>query len=159
MNEKDTQSCPKIATTAVNFYVLSSSDLHKRLLFVCRLVEKAFDQQLTTLIIAADEEQLSTLNKLLWSFKAERFIPHEIISAELTAPIPPVLLALNVGVASNISFSPQVVIDLSYDAVPLNFPKVMLVANQYQEVLANARMKYQSYINSGIKPAVHKIAH
>lgn len=143
--------------TAVNFYILSDSDLDNRLLFVCRLAEKAFDQQLPTLIIAADEQQLQALNRLLWSFKPERFIAHEIIHSELVKPLPHVLLTDNVGALSGLDFSVQVVIDLTYDATPLDFPKVMLVANQYQEILANARMKYQSYVNNGITPAVHKI--
>lgn len=146
------------SSSAVNFYILADSDLHHRLLFVCRLTEKAFDRQLPTLIIAADGEQLEALNRLLWSFKPERFIAHEIIKSELQKPLPHVLLTDNVEKAKHLDFNPQVVIDLSYDATPLAFPKVMLVANQYQEVLANARMKYQSYVNEGITPAVHKIA-
>ncbi len=141
---------------AVNFYILSDSDLHNRLLFVCRLVEKAFEQQLPTLIITADNVQLQTLDRLIWSFKPERFIPHDIIDEQLTKPSS-VLLTDNVGALNNINFQPKVVIDLSYDATPLNFPKIMLVANQYQEILANARMKYKSYVNSGVTPTVHKI--
>lgn len=142
---------------AVNFYILADSDLQNRLFFVCRLIEKAFDQSLPTLVIAADEEQLTMLDRLMWSLKPARFIPHEIISPSLTVPLPPVLLTDNVGAMRQVDFSPHIVIDLSYDATPLAFPKVMLVANQYQEILANARMKYQSYVNNGIKPSVHKI--
>lgn len=143
-------------TSAVNFYILSDSDLHNRLLFVCRLVEKAFEQQLPTLIITADNVQLQTLDRLIWSFKPERFIPHEIIDEQLTKPSS-VLLTDNVVALNNINFQPKVVIDLSYDATPLSFPKIMLIANQDQEILANARMKYKSYTDSGITPKVHKM--
>ncbi|PID66256.1 MAG: hypothetical protein CR975_03765 [Gammaproteobacteria bacterium] len=143
--------------SAVNFYILSDSDLQHRLLFVCRLVEKAFEQQLPTLIITADNEQLQTLNRLIWAFKPERFIPHDIINKQLTTPLPSILLSNHVDAVKTVDFQPQVVIDLGYDATPLDFPKIMLVANQYQEILANARMKYQSYVDNGIKPTVHKI--
>ncbi len=146
-------------TPAVNFYILSDSDLQNRLLFVCRLVEKAFEQHLPTLIITADNEQLQTLDRLIWSFKPERFIPHDIIDEQLTKPSS-ILLTDNIDAfnnMNNLKFQPQVVIDLSYDATPLNFPKIMLVANQYQEILANARMKYQSYVNNNVTPKVYKI--
>lgn len=47
----------------VNFYILSDSDLQHRLQFIFRLVEKAQEQRLLTLIIAADNEQLVALDK------------------------------------------------------------------------------------------------
>ena len=144
--------------TAVNFYILADSDLRKRLLFACRLVEKAFDKNKDTLVITRDSEQLRLLNNQIWSFSASRFIPHEMITSKLKEPIPPVLLTDKLSNLDGISFKPQVVIDLTDDAIVLPFPKVMLVANQYQEILSNARMKYQSYVNHGVKPVVHKIS-
>lgn len=145
------------STTTVNFYILADSDADNRLSFVYRLVEKAFDQQLKTLIITANDTQLAHLNRLIWAAKPTRFIPHEIIDETLTAPLPPVLLSCSLTPLTTLGFSPEVVIDLSYDGEPLNFSKIMLVANQHQEILANARMKYQSYVNAGIKPHVYKL--
>lgn len=143
--------------SAVNFYILSDSDLQQRLLFVFRLVEKARQQRLKTLIIASDDEQLAALDKLLWTEKPERFIAHEIITDKTTQPLPPVLLTTQIKAISAIDFLPQVVIDLSYDATPIDFPKIMLIANQHPDVLPNARLKYQAYVNQGIKPNVHKL--
>lgn len=143
--------------TAVNFYILPDSDLDKRLHFVFRLVEKAFAQHLPTLIIAADDVQLQDINQLIWRAQPSSFIPHEMIDEELVAPLPSILLTDSVSKIAPLDFSPQVVIDLSHEATPLSFPKIMLVANQHEEVLANARMKYQSYANFGIKPTVHKL--
>lgn len=140
----------------VNFYILPDSDLSKRLRFVFRLAEKAFAETLPTLIIAADSEQQKTLDKLLWSAKPNRFIPHEILSDTLAKPLPPILLALPQQPLVT-GFSPQIVIDLSHDATPLDYPKIMLIANQHQDILANARMKYQSYVNQGVTPNVYKL--
>lgn len=143
--------------TDVNFYILPDADLDSRLLFVYRLLEKAVDRQLPTLIIAADEAQLTALDRLIWTAKPARFIAHEIISESLTAPLPPVLLCDNAARVAAVDFVPQVVIDLSYDATPLPFAKIMLIANQHQDILANARMKYQAYAKNGITPTVHKL--
>ncbi len=143
--------------TTVNFYILPDSDLDRRLGFVFRLVEKAVTQKLPTLVVASDETQLKAIDKLIWTVKPETFIAHEIVDNQLSTPLPMVLLTDEVSKMTNLDFSPQVVIDLSYQAIPLSFPKIMLIANQHEEVLANARMKYQSYINTGIKPTVYKL--
>lgn len=142
---------------AVNFYILADSDEKKRLNFIYRLVDKAYQQQLPTLIITADNEQLKQLDKLIWTAQPNRFIPHEVISHTLTKPLPPILLTDNNNLPEALDFEPQIVIDLSYDATPLNYPKIMLIANQTNDILANARMKYQAYVNQGIKPTVYKL--
>lgn len=153
------QNANRVATPlpSVNFYILADSDLQKRLQFVFRLVEKAFDQQLKTLVIGADDAQLVALDKLIWTAKPARFISHERLENEISAPFPSVLLTDGVSRLTGVPFAPDVVIDLSYDGTPLNFPKILLVANQHPEILPNARMKYQAYANAGIQPTVHKI--
>lgn len=147
---------------AVNFYILPDSDRQNRHFFVFRLVEKAFEQQLPTVILTADDEQSQALDRLLWTAKPARFIPHEIISAPSSGDtLPSILLTSrlsDIQALQVLGFAPQVVIDLSPDGTPLDFPKIMLVANQHQEVIGNARMKYQIYVNQGIQPTVHKIS-
>lgn len=141
---------------AINFYILPDSDPQNRLFFVFRLVEKAFEQRLSTLIITADDEQLSAVDRLLWTAKPSRFIPHDTLSDE--ASLTSIMLTDKTDVARTLQPVPQVMIDLSYEAVPLNCPKVMLVANQHPDILPNARMKYQAYTNQGLTPTVHKIS-
>ncbi len=145
---------------AVNFYILPDADMHNRHFFVYRLVEKAFKQQLPTLILAADREQLNQLDRLFWSADPTSFIPHEIIAPEKKAKnLPLIVLSETATMRDVVNFKPQVVIDLSYNTEPLNFPKVMLIANQHNDILINARKKYQSYTQKSITPTVHKISH
>lgn len=140
----------------VHFYILSGDDLTRRLHFIYRLVKKLYNKQLTLLIMTADKEQLHRLDRLLWTAEPESFIPHEIWGDSLQRPWPPILLTTNSSQRQS-DFQPQVVIDLSYDATALVAPNVVLVANQHQEILPNARMKYQAYLNEGIRPTVHHI--
>ncbi|PIE45542.1 MAG: hypothetical protein CSA45_02315 [Gammaproteobacteria bacterium] len=148
---------PDNSSPNVNFYILSDSDLQRRLLFVYRLVEKAYKQALPTLVLTSGEEQLSALDRLLWTAKPADFLAHEVITERSQSPLPPIVLADNAAAIKTVNFTPRVVIDLSYDATPLDFPKIMLVANQHPDVLPNARMKYQGYVRGGIKPNVYKI--
>lgn len=143
--------------SVVNFYILPDNDLQHRLSFVVRLVEKALEQRLPTAIIGSDEEQLVAVDKLLWTVKPERFIAHEIVTEQTAKPLPSILLIKDMGQLAPLNFSPQAVIDLSYNATPINCPKVMLVANQHPDILPNARMKYQAYVNDGLQPKVYKL--
>ncbi len=145
---------------SVNFYILPDSDFNNRHFFVFRLIEKAHAQGLPTLILTADSEQAQALDKLLWTAAPARFIAHEILSAagNSYSDLPAIVISDNLNTVNASGFNSKVVIDLSYDASPLPFAKIMLVANQHAEILANARMKYQSYVNQGIKPDVHKIS-
>ncbi len=60
----------------VDFYLLSDSRPDACLLFACRLLEKAYLQNLTTWVWCQNEIDASELDLKLWSFKVESFIPH-----------------------------------------------------------------------------------
>jgi|GEM_PF-1737746 len=143
-------------SSVVNFYVLPDSDLQKRLRFVFRLIEKAYDRQLTTLVITADEAQQAMIDRLLWTAKPARFIAHDSITDQDQHTNAPALITEH-QYLKRLTSTPDIAIDLSYEADPLPYQKIFLVANQHNDILANARMKYQSYINVGIKPTVHKM--
>lgn len=143
---------------SVNFYILPDSDPQNRLFFVFRLVEKAFEKQLSTLIVTADNEQLSGVDRLIWTAKPARFLAHEVLKSPRAESSSIIWLTDSADMAHTVEPAPQVVVDLSYDAEPMNHPKIMLIANQHPEVLPNARMKYQAYVNQGVQPTVHKVS-
>ncbi len=146
-------------TKTVNFYILPDSDLDNRHFFAYRLVEKALEQQLPTLVLAADNAHVQVLDRLLWTARPERFVAHDVCYLnEQRSITSSIVITDSVSTLVKTDFQPYVVIDLGYDGTPLDFPKVMLVANQHAEILANARMKYQAYVNQGIRPATHKIS-
>ena len=60
----------------VDFYILaenSSRDINR---VCCQLCEKALTQKMKVLIYTQSIEQAEKLDDLLWSFKANSFIPH-----------------------------------------------------------------------------------
>ena len=60
----------------IDFYILaanSSRDINR---LCCQLCEKALIQEMNVLIYTQSIEQAETLDKLLWSFKENSFIPH-----------------------------------------------------------------------------------
>ena len=71
----------------VDFYNLPTSSPEELLLFVCRLINKAWQQVDNTYIHCNDETQRQALNQLLWQFKPESFIPHDLIEDTTDSPI------------------------------------------------------------------------
>ncbi|HMN43448.1 MAG TPA: DNA polymerase III subunit chi [Povalibacter sp.] len=62
----------------VDFYVLSQEGPDARLRIACRLVEKAYDQNLKVYVQTSSQAEAQRLDELLWTFNDRAFIPHEI---------------------------------------------------------------------------------
>jgi len=76
--------------TKVDFYILQSDTNEKQLHFVCRLLEKAVRQGNRILVHTHSSSMSSQLDELLWSYKAESYLPHAVISSkkdEVSEPI------------------------------------------------------------------------
>ena len=63
----------------VNFYTLSSSEAQSRLLFVCRLPEKAYSLGHRIHIQTKSDQQSKLLDDLLWQYASSSFIPHRAL--------------------------------------------------------------------------------
>ena len=57
------------------------------LLFTCRLIEKAYRRSHQIYIHTTSKDQSEELDDLLWSFRADRFIPHSLQTNTEDAPI------------------------------------------------------------------------
>lgn len=71
----------------VDFYNLPTTSLADCLLFSCRLINKAWLQQNKVYIHCQDEAQRQQLNQLLWQFKADSFLPHDLFEENKDSPI------------------------------------------------------------------------
>lgn len=66
--------------TKVDFYVLHQAGNGEE--FVCRLIDKAFQQGNQVLVNTATPEQTKSLDALLWQVPATGFVPHSTDPAE-----------------------------------------------------------------------------
>lgn len=62
--------------TRIDFHLLSSGALQARLDYACRLAHKAWGKGHQVYIHCADSTQVENIDSLLWSFKADAFVPH-----------------------------------------------------------------------------------
>lgn len=73
----------------VDFYLLANGDEQTRLLLACRLLEKAYFRGHRVFVYCNNQQEAETLDELLWTFKDNSFIPHNI-QGEGPEPPPPI---------------------------------------------------------------------
>lgn len=64
--------------TQIDFYILPATTLEERLNFTCKLVNKAYRLGRQVYIATDNRDHAEQLDKLLWSFQPDSFIPHSI---------------------------------------------------------------------------------
>lgn len=63
--------------TRIDFYQLNP-DRHRTDRVVCQLCQKAYENQQKTLLLTQTPEQSAHLDKQLWVFSDDSFIPHDV---------------------------------------------------------------------------------
>ena len=137
----------------VNFYVLSSQSEQARQGFACKLAEKAFRLGYKTYILTNSLQQAQQVDKLLWTFRANSFIPHEIYQETL----PSTNNAIIIGTHQPPAPWRHTLINLSTTC-----PEQIEQATQIFELLDNdetqkqpGRQRYRHYQSLGIVPNTH----
>ena len=72
--------------TKIDFYITNINSLDDYWNFACRLTEKAFRKQCDVYLHTANEEHMAAVDKLLWTFRPNSFLPHSSeISSEISS--------------------------------------------------------------------------
>lgn len=134
----------------IDFYVLQSLSLDERLNFAVRLTEKAWQQNCSVVLLAADSATAELLDTQLWQFKPESFIPHSRMDVDAPVVIStnPDLLPLR-----------DLLINLG-PALPREverFQRLAEVVIQIPEVLEPTRLRYSRYREMGYSVNTHKL--
>ena len=139
----------------VNFYILSSQSEQGRQAFACKLAEKSFRLGFKTYILTNSLQQAQQMDKLLWTFRANSFVPHEIYQHSL----PSTANAIIIGTQQPPAPWQHTLINLS-----THCPEKIELAEQIFELLDNdetqkqaGRLRYRQYQTLGITPNTHKI--
>ncbi len=139
--------------TQIDFYILEKRN-DSRELFACHLAEKLFHQGMPVFIHTQDENQARQVDDLLWSFKADNFIPHARLG-ELDHTNTPILI----GNGETPDIETEVLINLS-QTVPLFFSRFQRVAEVVDNVEANklpARDRFRFYRDRGYALKSHNL--
>ncbi|MBD9485142.1 DNA polymerase III subunit chi [Pseudomonas sp. PDM14] len=131
----------------VEFYVLSSSNPADRLRAACQLALKAWRAGMPVFVRAADQAQGEALDALLWSFRTESFVPHNLHSDDAQAPVV-------IGIDETPAKSQGLLINLhpQLSAQLAQFSRVIEIVNQEPQLLALSRENFKLYRQQGFAP-------
>lgn len=140
--------------TKIDFYILSQGAGGNRFLLACRVAGKAHRAGHRVLIHTAIEEQARHIDRLLWTFNEQSFIPHGLLGQSDPA-INPVLI----GNALGADEEHDVLINLDPE-IPTFFSRFQRLAEcvDNDEAARNAsRERYRYYRDRGYPLAMHDI--
>lgn len=131
----------------IEFYVLSSATAAERLRAACQLAMKAWRAGLPVFVRGCDTQQCAELDELLWRFKAESFVPHNLHQDDAQAPVV-------IGLDEQPAHAQGVLINLSSSLSPHveDFSRVIEIVNQEPELLNACRENFRSYRQRGYDP-------
>ena len=137
----------------VNFYVLSSQSEQGRQAFACKLAEKAFRLGYKTYILTNSLQQAQQMDKLLWTFRANSFVPHAVYQDSLPSSVNTIII----GTQQPPEAWQHTLINLSTQC-----PEQIGNLTQIFELLDNdetqkqaGRLRYRYYQTQGIAPNTH----
>ncbi len=139
----------------VDFYVLKETDPKARNHFACRLTEKAFKKGHSVFLLTSSSEDSELLNDLLWCFREDSFVPHQIYGQSGVAPN----LAVEIGHHQDVAPDFDLLINLT-NKIPLffnQFQRVSEVVVQQEAILDATRNSYKHYKEQGCSLHLHNI--
>ncbi len=84
----------------IDFYVLERADDRARLVYACRLIEKAYLENLRVCVHLDTPAEVEAFDALLWTFGDQSFVPHE--PAAGAAPAAPVVVGCHAPVEADV---------------------------------------------------------
>lgn len=140
--------------TLVDFYVLQKDAVQDQHLFACRLIEKAVRQGNRVLVATKDESESLSLDKQLWSFRPDAFVPHVVFGDDRAAATP-VLISHDADDGDH----HDVLVNLRL-GVPEQFSRFQRLAEiviQDAHALENSRISYAYFKDRGYPINTHKL--
>jgi len=136
--------------TRIDFYQIDSDE--KELAFTCRLIAKIHSQGHKVYVHTKSEQQALELDDLLWTYRADRFIPHSLNVDNDGAPI-------LIGYGNDPDCHKEVMVNLCGDVPSFfsQFQRVTEVVPKDKEKRDSARSSYKFYQERGYQLKYHNI--
>lgn len=131
----------------VDFYILESSV--DKDIFTCKIIEKAYFAKHRIFVCCASMSRAEEIDELLWTFKADSFIPHNLEGETYAPPV-------RIGVSKPSNFN-DVLINLTAEVPEFSqkFKRIIeIVAANTKE---QSRLNYRHYQRTNAKLNIHKI--
>lgn len=138
----------------VFFYVLASTSQPERQDFACKLIEKIYRSGQYCYVLTENAEQAGEIDKLLWSFRAGSFVPHQLYQGQLPEYKNTILIG-----GDNIPADWQkVIVNLSSHFSPTVAPteRILEILDNSEASKQAGRQRYRYYRDAGLEIKTHK---
>jgi DNA polymerase-3 subunit chi len=133
----------------VEFHILSELGDDARLRHACRLVEQAYDDGQRVLVCVAAEADAHRLDEMLWTFRDQAFIPHEIVAAN-SASHPRIMALITADAAAPTEFHAQLIsLRNELPAALADFQRIIEIVDADPQRKQQARERYKHYREQG----------
>lgn len=143
--------------TRIDFYIIEEASTEATDSFICRLTEKAWSQNNTIYIHTMDEPDAVKFDELLWTFKEDSFVPHQLATTENNEKS---VLIGHQNTAEIPATHHDVLINLN-DKTPSffsQFERVAEIITGDENSRIKGRERYQFYRDRGYALETHKIS-
>jgi len=139
----------------VLFHHFRSIGSKNYLQYVCKLVEKGFKQKIQPIYIQTkNQQQAEQLDKLLWTFKQDSFIPHTVVGDSDLDSTP-----VQIGWNENQFHTAAAIVNLS-EEIPISYlesKKIHEIIDDDEVKKNKARERWKRYKAEGCHLSVHQI--
>lgn len=141
--------------TRVDFYVLGDTRGDGQEAFACRIAEKAHRQGLRVYVYADSEPAARDLDQLLWTFRQDSFVPHQVLGDKGLGPV-----SVCIGYGDQAWTEADVLVNLDA-GVPVFFSQysrvIEIVPAQDGAAREAARAHFRYYRDRGYPLSTHDI--
>jgi DNA polymerase-3 subunit chi len=143
-----------MSQTRVDFYLLSSDKPADRWLIACRLIEKAYLRGHRIFVYCNNQQQAEHLDELLWTFKDDSFIPHNL-QGEGPEPPPPI----QIGYDKEPRGFNDIILNLANQVSPFTarFKRIIEIVSDEEAQKEQCRLHYKEYKTKGYELLTHAI--
>lgn len=141
-------------TTKIDFYILEEASGQTSLQFACKLIEKAWADQQQVYIHTHSREEAERLDTLLWTYRDDSFLPHNLYQA--TDDLPP---PIQIGFAEPPKHHQNLLLNLNQEipAFYKQFSRIIEIVFSDPHVQQLARERYRHYRDQGCELNTYKI--
>lgn len=135
----------------VEFHILNEAGELPRLRYACGLIQQAYEQNQRSYVYAADEAQARQMDELLWTFRDQAFIPHELRSP--TSPTHPRIMAV-IGSSADAPMACRALLVNLSNTLPEQahgFSRICEVVAADADHKQRARERYKQYREQGFE--------
>ena len=140
--------------TRIDFYVLKDGSTVDRFGLSCRLIERIRAEDRRILVHCPDRSQAQQLDRLLWTFREDSFLPHGLVG-ETDPELTPILISAD----GEPRGEDQVLINLGLEVPEFfsRFERLCEPLDQDPAVRAAGRKRYAYYRDCGYPLQHHQV--